>query len=375
MKILEELDLQVTLRCNLKCDFCSVDANHWANEDLPLESILTLIKQAHQLGMTELHLTGGEPALRDDLETIIHNASRLWVITRVITNGTLLNSDRLRALRNAGLNNIMVSIDGDEVNHDSMRGVSGSYEKAMATVENALAIGFGTRISAVAFQHNQASIFRLLTKAAELGVHTFSIFLGSPLGRGREIAEQVIRPKAWREFLHTLGSRVQSGEYGSSMNILAEQGSCWPDDIGYARSNLEGRGAGCTTLLDSFDYLLVRGDGELFQCVFFMHEGESLGNIRAEPLDEILRRAAQQKQYADFTKPAKGCSSCIRLESCMGGCRGYAKLIENTWHAPDPRCENGTRGFFPVCPIAKLNLRNGLVGGSTEHALTIGDTE
>ena len=168
---------------------------------------------------------------------------------------------------------------------------------------------------------------------------------------------------------------VTKGVYGTQMGVIAGLGFCQPDSQEYNRTSLEGRGAGCTTLLDAFDYLLVRGDGNIYQCVFFMHEGPALGSLACQSLGEILEQAVNQRLYRRFTKIGPECESCMKAALCGGGCRGYAQLYHQDWHRPDPRCGNGREDFFPICPIAKLNLRSGQVGGSSEHALAAGNDE
>lgn len=369
---LEEIDLQATLCCNLRCGFCSVRANEYQPDQLPLKRIISLIDEAAPMGMKQLHLTGGEPALREDLGEIIARASRHGVETRLITNGTLLDRGRISHLKKAGLGNIMVSIDALEDLHDTLRGVTGTWQKAMSAVQDSLEAGLGTRISAVAFDQNLGEIPSLMQEAARMGVHIFSVFLGSPLGRGSDWQSQVIRPWQWQQFLDSLHQDVDGGVYGSRMGIIAEMGFCWPDSRHYDRASLEGRGAGCSTLLDAFDYLLVRGDGNIYQCVFFMHEGPALGSLVRCSLREILEKAVSQRLYQRFTEISPACESCTKASSCGSGCRGYSQLYHRDWHQPDPRCGNGCEDFFPICPIAKLNLRSGQVGGSSEHALAAG---
>jgi radical SAM protein with 4Fe4S-binding SPASM domain len=107
----------------------------------------------------------------------------------------------------------------------------------------------------------------------------------------------------------------------------------------------------------------------MFQCVFFMHDAPTLGNIGERPLAQILREAGERQLYREFVKTHGECETCEVAPACAGGCRGYAYLYHGDWHRPDPRCVAQGTHFFPVCPIAKLNLRSGMFGGSSENAL------
>ncbi len=368
--LLEELDLQLTSRCNLSCGFCSVDANNPdARGRLPLARLRMLLDEAVTLGVRELHLTGGEPTLSPYLLDVVRHATSLGVRTRLITNGTLLDRAHLEELWAAGLRSVMVSIDALASTHDRMRGQPGTWRKAMSTVSHAVDLGFSTRISAVAFHNNLHEIPQLMVVAAQREVHIFSIFLGSPLGRGLAWKDQVLGRRAWRAFLGELAHGVQRGDYGEQMQIIAEQGWAW-DELSRSDGALAGRGAGCGTLDTDYDYLMLRADGRLYQCVFFLHEGPSLGDLSRQSMGEVLQKARRERPAHHLTQRPVRCADCERAARCGGGCRGYAQLLRGDHGQPDPRCPGpAVEAPPPLCPIAKLNLRTGSLAGSSELAL------
>ncbi len=367
---LDEIDLYVTMRCNLSCGFCSVCAGSKI-PDLPLARIQAVIDEAADMGLKELHLTGGEPALRTDLEMIIAHATARGVQTRVITNGTLMTRERLMALKHAGLGSVMFSLDGLEKTHERMRGAAGCFGKTLQAVQDSIALGLKTRINAAVFRTNRNDILPLMRLAATHNVDVFSFFLGSPLGRGRQMIDQIMSPPEWRTFLNEIQNAGKNGEFGSTMAIAGEQGFIWTDTPDFKKNTMRGRGCGCTTLLDDWEYLIIRSDGELFQCVFFMQDGPSIGSIAHTGLKDALTLARTRRLYERFTRAADGCSHCRWLTDCQGGCRGYAFLYTGDWHQRAPQCADAPaeRSFFPICPIAKLNIHTGKIDGSSEHVL------
>lgn len=116
------LRLSLTARCNLACPYCLPDGQEPPGL-LSLAERLLLVETAVELGVHTLRLTGGEPLLHGDLEALIralaplrHRAQddrrgRLRQIA-LTTNGTLLSLERARALRQAGLERITLSLDG-----------------------------------------------------------------------------------------------------------------------------------------------------------------------------------------------------------------------------------------------------------------------
>ena len=116
---LADLRLSVTDRCNLRCTYCMprelFGANHEflpRSEILSYEEFARLVSVFAGLGVSKVRLTGGEPLLRRDVETLVSAVARTPGITDVAitTNGTLLAA-RAGALREAGLNRVTVSLD------------------------------------------------------------------------------------------------------------------------------------------------------------------------------------------------------------------------------------------------------------------------
>lgn len=372
---LQEIDLFVTMRCDLQCDFCSVSANDFLCKELPLDRILGLIDEAHALGLEEIHFSGGEPTLRDDLEQMVAHAAELGIHTRIITNGFRLRRDRLRRLQASGLEDIMISVDGFEETHNSMRGHAEAFQNTIRTVQDAIGLGLSTRVSTVAYRDNAGEVVALMKFVGGLGVNIYSCFLGSPLGRGAvNRLGNVLNAEEWKELQKQAADAIQSDPV--PMDVVFEQGFQYADGPQVDRSKIAGRGSGCNTLREDYDFLIVRADGNLYQCVFFVNEGPPIGNIVDTPLREALTAAQDFHFYEPFTVPQNACADCRHEQTCGRGCRGYAYLYSGDWLQTDPRCDaanHRTPQHFPLCPILKLNLRSGRFGGSTEQALELGD--
>src|SRR6476620_2518317 len=112
---LRNLRLSVTDRCNLRCSYCMPEAEYvWLpREDiLHFEEIEQLVDLFAMLGVDKVRLTGGEPLLRRDLPDLVSRIARRPAITdlALTTNGVLLAA-HARALRDAGLHRLTVSLD------------------------------------------------------------------------------------------------------------------------------------------------------------------------------------------------------------------------------------------------------------------------
>ena len=112
---LRNLRLSVTDRCNLRCSYCMPEPEYvWLpREDiLHFEEIETLVDVFTNLGVDKVRLTGGEPLLRRDLPDLVHRLAQRAAIRdlAMTTNGVLLAA-HARALREAGLHRLTVSLD------------------------------------------------------------------------------------------------------------------------------------------------------------------------------------------------------------------------------------------------------------------------
>lgn len=368
---LHEIDFYVTMKCNLDCDFCSVVAGEYKHNDLPLERMLEIIQEAADLGLKELHFSGGEPTVRPDLEDMIAFATDLGIHTRIITNGYKLPKKRIEKFVRSGLKDVMISMDGMEHHHNIMRGKSDGFERTLKTVKTCIELGLRTRVSMVAFKENQEDVAPLLRFVDNLGVDIFSVFLGAPLGRGmRHRQKSMLSAAEWKSISESVLSEVDSGEIKAS--VIIEQGYAYTDRSPLNKTGITGRGTGCSTLLTSYDYLIMRSDGKLYQCIYFVDDGEPIGDIADRGIEDVLRKAQEEKLYAAFTVPQDKCVSCAHQKDCGTGCRGIAYLTTGDWLKTDSRCgkvDDQEPAYFPLCPILKLNAGTGTLGGSSEEAL------
>src|SRR5690606_4084075 len=101
---------ELTYRCPLHCVFCYNPVDMRATgPELSTDDWLRVLREARALGAVQLGLSGGEPLARDDLEQIVAEAHTLGYYVNLITSGIGLNEQRIRALKEAGLDHIQLS--------------------------------------------------------------------------------------------------------------------------------------------------------------------------------------------------------------------------------------------------------------------------
>jgi MoaA/NifB/PqqE/SkfB family radical SAM enzyme len=100
-----------TYRCNLKCGMC----NFWKQEpgsELETGEFFKIIDDLAGLGTKAISFSGGEPLLRKDIFGLIKYGKRRGLIVHLATNGTLVDEENARKLRDSEIDAISVSLDG-----------------------------------------------------------------------------------------------------------------------------------------------------------------------------------------------------------------------------------------------------------------------
>ena len=157
-RLLQDLRISVTDRCNFRCVYCMPKDVYGRDFPfLPHTALLTFEEIARvagifvQLGVRKIRLTGGEPLLRRNLERLVGMlAAHGGVDLTLTTNGALL-AKKARALRDAGLARVTVSLDAlDDPTFRAMNDVDFPVARVLEGIDAAQAAGLGPiKINAV----------------------------------------------------------------------------------------------------------------------------------------------------------------------------------------------------------------------------------
>lgn len=285
--------LAVTNRCMFNCWHC-YNAGR-SQQDLPVETLRSVVGELQELGAVMVTLTGGEPLLRDDLEEIVGLFDERCCLI-VGTTGMGLTDERARRLRDGGVFGIGVSLDSaDEEEHDRLRGTKGAFQTALSALQTA-------------GRHDLYPYVVAVATRAFLRAECFMSFMGFAADAGaREV--HLLEPSATgklagqTEVLLTKSERQLILEY-------QKQVAC-DDDLPILSSYVYlespqafGCGAGLT-------HLYIDGSGEVCPCQL---APMSFGSVRHEPLARILERMGKHFRRPRtscvgrlFTRPLSGC--------------------------------------------------------------------
>jgi MoaA/NifB/PqqE/SkfB family radical SAM enzyme len=147
----------LTRKCNYRCRGCNVWRKQEGDE-LSAEEVKKGLDVLKELGVIEVVFSGGAPLLRDDIGEIIDYASNFFVTT-VYDNGSLA-AEKISALRKADF--VAISLDTlDAEKNDHAKGIKGSWNTAMKTIEALRSEGIQVSISPTISQLNLHEILRL----------------------------------------------------------------------------------------------------------------------------------------------------------------------------------------------------------------------
>lgn len=140
------LSVEVTTYCNSSCSHCFVRARGARGESLSPDLVKTMVLEGYEAGYRNLHITGGEPLMWSGLPEALDYAFAMGYEKAFLnTNGTLLTAEVGGNLAAYDSLAVSVSLQGPKRLHDRMRG-TGSYERAVQGIENALGAGLPVHI-------------------------------------------------------------------------------------------------------------------------------------------------------------------------------------------------------------------------------------
>jgi pyrroloquinoline quinone biosynthesis protein E len=146
---------ELTYRCPLRCVYCSNPLDYARRgAELDTETWRRVLREAEDLGVVQLNLTGGEPLVRDDLEALIEEARRLDLYTNLITSGIPLTRERLARFRALGLDNVQISIQDTEAAASDRIAGRRSFDRKRLVAAWVKELGFPLTLNTVLHREN-----------------------------------------------------------------------------------------------------------------------------------------------------------------------------------------------------------------------------
>jgi radical SAM enzyme (rSAM/lipoprotein system) len=301
---------ECTLRCNLNCIHCGSDCTRdSAAPDMPLRDFLNVcdrIRPHVNPHKTIIAITGGEPLMREDLDTCGKELYKREFPWGMVTNGYAMTTDRFHSLCESGLRSITVSIDGLEKSHDWFRGRTGSFKKAACAVEViARTPSIIHDVATCANHRNFEELSRIRQMLIDSGVKRWRIFTVFPKGRAANNPDVMLNDSEFHELFQFIESSRIEGRIKVNYGCEGFLG----DFEGRARDNLFSCTAGISTAS-------VLADGSISACPSL--RGDYIqGNIYKDDFWDVWNGKFQIMRNRSWMKTGE-CASCKVYKWCRG---------------------------------------------------------
>lgn len=342
----------VTRKCNLKCIHCYAQADDKDFEgELSTEEGKRLIDDLAEFKTPVILFSGGEPLVRKDLPELAEYAVSKGLRAVISTNGTLIDMDMAKKLKEIGLSYVGISIDGTEETNDRFRGQQGAFKKALEGVHNCMKAGIKVGLRFTINKSNFREISAIFDLLEEEGIPRICFYHLVYAGRGSDLIKQDLTHEESRETVDLILDRTkQLYEKGIKPEVLTVDNHC---DAPYLYMKLKdeeperaaevldlmkmnggnstGVGIGC-----------VSWDGTVHPDQFWRHY--TIGNIRERPFSEIWTDlsddllAGLKDRKPLLKEHAKRCGQCKWLDICNGNFRVRAEAVYGNIWADDPAC-------------------------------------
>ena len=318
---------ELTYRCPLKCPYCSnpLELSRYRHE-LDTATWRRVLSEAAELGVVQVHFSGGEPLVRHDLAELIGHARELDLYSNLSTGATLADERALHRLKDAGLDALQISLlDSRSDGNDWLAGTP-SFDKKIESIKTATRVGFSVTLNVVLHRHNLDRIDDMIDLACSLKVDRLELAHVQYTGwafRNRAALlpsrEQVERAE---EAVTRARGRLTSGP--TILHVLPDYFDRYP------KACLHGWGR---------VFLTVAPDGAVLPCQAAREiTGLEFPNVGDASLMEIWFRAPLFERFRGTAWMPEPCRSCERREIDFGGCRCQAFLLTGNAAATDPIC-------------------------------------
>ncbi len=353
---------EITLACDLACQHCGSRAGRRRRDELSTAEALDLVGQMAELGTREVGLIGGEAYLRKDWLDIVAAVRAAGMECGLQSGGRNLSEERLAKGAAAGLQGVGLSIDGLREVHDEVRGVRGSFDRALAALRNVSAQGMVASVNTQINTRSMPQLRELMDVIIDAGATNWQLAITVAMGNAADHPELLLQPWQLLElmpllaelsldarerglFIHPANNIGYFGPYESTLRNVIEDEIHWH---------------GCTA---GDTVIGIEADGTIKSCPG-LPSPYAGGNIRDRRLKDIW----ENSEPMAFTRRRTVddlwgfCRTCYYAEVCLGGC---------TWtsHALFGRPGNNPMCHYRALEMDKKGLRERLVKVKDAHGL------
>jgi len=321
------MNLELTHRCPLRCPYCSNPLKLTRRDDeLTTAQWFDVLKQAAELGVLQVHMTGGEPLARDDLALLVRKARELEMYVNLITSGVGLTERRIRALAEAGLDSIQLSIQAADP--ELAHSIAGSpvHEHKRQAARLIRDYGYPLHMNVVLHRQNLFQVEQIIDLCVSWGATRLELANTQFYGWAFLNRDHLLPDPKELAAAEEAYERAKE-KYGGQIELIWVLPDWYAD---YPKPCMGGWGSISLT---------IAPDGKALPCpAASAIRTLPLENVKEKSLEWIWRHSPSFQAYRGFDWMLEPCRSCDRRGVDFGGCRCQAYLLTGDAAQPDPVC-------------------------------------
>lgn len=318
------MEIEFSLRCNFRCPYCYVPQEDQLKNELSPAEIRDTILQAKSLGARKIIILGGEPSIYPHTLELIRFIRDEGLEVEMFTNGSGVTAPFARQLYDMQVRVVMKMNSFDAALQDQLSGHPGAHRIIHNALDYLKAAGYPSKdhflaVSSIICRQNIAELPQMWQWLREQGIAPYFEVI-TPQSNARSNDWLYVEPMELERFFRQIADLDR--------RLFGQQWDIQPPLVGNK------------CMRHKFS-CLVNAQGFVMPCVGVTIP---LGNIRQQPLAQILAGSQVLKDLKDHRHTIKGaCHECDRAEECYG-CRGAAYQLTGDYLASDPLCWRNCNG-------------------------------
>lgn len=349
------VDISLTNRCNLNCDFCYASSSPFekSEHELSLDDYRKIFKDLADMKVLRISLSGGEPFIRNDFFEILNEAQKYDYAIVINSNGTLITEEIAKKLTEYNFDRICISLDGSNSNkHDIVRG-NNSFIQTIEGIR--LLQKYNLPVSTLFTLHksNVDDLLDTIKLNENLGMHHMTIMVVCPTGRDSK-GDTLVSKQQWYPMLLKISEMKKNNEIKLNLKIVPPNESpvfwmiyfplkhydrldllqVWDQDLNV---DSEKREVSCQAGLRACS---INYNGDVYGCDLMMGiEDFKAGNVKEESISNIWNNSEtfirlRKITFNEINGPCKDCD----FMWCGAGCRSSAYNLTGDIAGSDMSC-------------------------------------
>jgi pyrroloquinoline quinone biosynthesis protein E len=319
---------ELTHRCPLRCAYCSNPVELLKpSRELQTEEWLKVLQQAHELGVVQLHLSGGEPLVRLDLETIVERATALSMYTNLITSGVDFTAKRARSLVDVGLASVQLSLQAADALLSGRIAGTDSFARKVEAAAIITEAGLPLSMNVVVHRLNLHQLEEIIDLCHAWGARRLELantqFYGWAM-LNRDTLLPSPEQLAAAETIYLQKKQLLEGKM-EIIWVLSDYHEKSPKPCMGGWGSLQ---------------LTIAPDGTVMPCpAAGVITSLRFENVRQKDLSWIWHESESFNKFRGFDWMKEPCNSCDKRFEDFGGCRCQALMLTGDATNADPVCE------------------------------------